>query len=137
MMASDGARVHQPTGHVVPPVYPDSATPHQAIVTPAKIFVASIKSSTGRYSSVPCVPQPGSPMPKIREGCPSGNQKLASQTNGAVSTTGSRPETAFMTSEIVSTPGWSNGMLTGSLTHGAAEPASSGRSTSGGWSRNQ
>src|SRR5918993_2969015 len=121
-MESAGAPARQPNGHAVPSLYPDSAKPHQAIVTPAKILVASIRSSTGRNSSVPCVPQLGSPMPKIREGCPRGNQKLASQTNGAVSTTGSRPETALMTSEIVSTPGWSNGMLTGSLTHGAAEP---------------
>ena len=62
-------------------------TPHQAMVTPAKIFVASIRSSTGRNSFVPWMPQLGSPRPKISEGCPSGNQKLASQTNGAVSMT--------------------------------------------------
>ena len=86
---------------------------------------------------MPWMPQLGSPRPKISEGCPSGNQKLASQTNGAVSMTGSRPETVFMTSEIVATPGWSNGMLTGSLTHGAADSASSGRSSTGGWSRSQ
>src|SRR5215218_7541118 len=131
-MDSAGAPVRQPTGHVVPPDYLDSATPHQAIVTPAKTFVAAIRSSTGRNSFVPCVPQLGSPIPKIREGCPSGNQKLASQTNGAVSTTGSRPETRFITSEITCTPGWSNGIFTGSLTHGAAESASSGKSSRGG-----
>src|SRR5918994_5210059 len=113
-MGSAGAPAHQRTGHAVPPDYLDSATPHQAMVTPAKIFVAAMRSSTGKNSFVPWMPQLGSPRPKIREGCPWGNQKLASQTNGAVSTTGSWPETTVMTSEIVATPGWSNGMLTGS-----------------------
>src|SRR5829696_2482970 len=137
MMGSAGAPAHQPTGRVVPLVYPESATPHQAMVTPAKIFVASSTSSIGTNSFVPWMPQLGSPRPKIREGCPSGNQKLASQTNGAVSTTGFHPETLLITSEITWTPGWSNGILTGSLTHGAAEPTSSGRSRRGGWSRSQ
>src|SRR5829696_6064347 len=124
-MGNAGALAPLPTGHVLCPIHSESVTPHQAIVTPAKIFVASIRSSTGRNSSVPCVPQLGSPMPKISEGCPRGNQKLASQTNGAVSTTAYRPETLFITSEIVKTPGWSNGIFTGSLTHGAADSASS------------
>src|SRR4051812_29496019 len=99
-MGSAGALAHQPTGHVLRPIHSESLTPHQAMVTPAKILVASIRSSTGRNSSVPCVPQLGSPMPKTSEGCPRGNQKLASQTNGEVSTTASRPEILFITSEI-------------------------------------
>src|SRR5688500_308679 len=69
-----------------PAAQSDPSTPHHAIVMAAKRRVASRRSATGKNSFVPWIPQLGSPMPKINEGCPNGNQKLASQTNGAVST---------------------------------------------------